>query len=162
MSRFLRHTLALVLLAGLFAGCGTPQGTPGHPLIVSTAPTTLPVRLIGTLNPAVTQATIRTTICVVGWTRAVRPPASYTSALERRQIRELGLSGGPADYEEDHLMPLALGGAPRDPANLRPVPLRLAKQHDQWEVRLQHEVCDGDLTLTAAQQRMSEIKEDLR
>jgi hypothetical protein len=143
----------------LLAACGTPQATSAHPTVNSIAPS--PVHLVGTLNPAVTQATIRRTICVAGWTRTVRPPASYTSALERRQIRELGLSGGPADYEEDHLMPLALGGAPRDPANLRPVPLKLAKQHDKWEVRLQNEVCDGDMTLAAARARMSEIKAGL-
>jgi hypothetical protein len=59
-------------------------------------------------------------------------------------------------------MPLALGGAPRDPANLRPVPLKLAKQHDKWELRLRNEVCDGDMTLAAARARMSEIKAGLR
>jgi hypothetical protein len=59
-------------------------------------------------------------------------------------------------------MPLALGGAPRDPANLRPVPLAVAEQHDLWETRLHKAVCDGSLTLAAAQHRMSETKTGLR
>ena len=32
----------------------------------------------GARNPAVTQATIRTTICKPGWTATIRPPASVT------------------------------------------------------------------------------------
>ena len=43
----------------------------------------------GALSPAVTEATIETTICVRGWTRNVRPPAEYTEELKRRQITEV-------------------------------------------------------------------------
>ncbi len=152
---------AAVLAAATIAAL---LGCTSEPAALSSTPSPTPssARLVGTLNPAVTQATIRTTICVAGWTAKVRPPASYTGPLERRQIRELGLSGGPADYELDHLMPLALGGAPRDPANLRPVPLKVAKQHDVWETRLHRAVCDGSSTLDGAQRRMSEIKAGLR
>lgn len=32
----------------------------------------------GVTNPDVTQATIDKTICVPGWTKTIRPPASYT------------------------------------------------------------------------------------
>ena len=61
----------------------------------------------GALNPAVTEATIDTTICVRGWTRSVRPPAEYTEALKRRQIREYGYADRRLrSYEEDHLIPL--------------------------------------------------------
>src|SRR6266498_802637 len=128
------RTLTLVAMLFSAVACkAAPSTTPP-----ATATTAAASTLVGTLNPAVTQATIRTTICVAGWTARIRPPASYTSALERRQIRELGLPGTAADYEEDHLMPLALGGAPRDPKNLRPVPLAAAKKHDVWEVRLRN------------------------
>jgi len=41
----------------------------------------------GALNPDVTQATIRSTICRRGWTKTVRPPTSFTSALNLAQIR---------------------------------------------------------------------------
>src|SRR6266545_4594443 len=158
MTRWAKSAAVLATAIAALLGC-TSEPTA---LSSTPSPTPSPTRLVGTLNPAVTQATIWTTICVTGWTAKVRPPASYTSALERRQIRELGLPGGPADYELDHLMPLALGGAPRDPANLRPVPLKVAKKHDVWETRLHRAVCDGSSTLVAAQRRMSEIKAELR
>ena len=57
------------------------------------------------LNPAVTQATIGSTICVSGWTATVRPPESYTEALKASQIAAEGLPGGLSDYEEDHRIP---------------------------------------------------------
>src|SRR3712207_3940055 len=47
----------------------------------------------GALNPDVTQATIGSTICVRGWTRTIRPPSSYTSALKVEQLAEYGLEG---------------------------------------------------------------------
>jgi hypothetical protein len=71
----------------------------------------------GALNPDVTQANIGATICLPNWTATVRPPAAYTDALKRKQ---LGPGVNLSLYEEDHLVPLALGGAPRDPNNLWP------------------------------------------
>jgi hypothetical protein len=82
-----------------------------------------PARTPGALNPEVTQATIGTTICVRGWTQTVRPPQAYTHALKRQQIREFGYADRHLSaYEEDHLVPLGLGGAPYDPRNLWPEP----------------------------------------
>jgi hypothetical protein len=52
----------------------------------------------------ITQANIRTTICVRGYTKTLRPPATYTNALKRRQIREYGHSDRLSDFEEDHLL----------------------------------------------------------
>lgn len=72
------------------------------------------------LNPDVTPATIRSTICVSGWTATIRPPSSYTSKLKTEQMAKEHLPGTAADYEEDHRMPLELGGAPSDPTNLSP------------------------------------------
>ena len=64
-----------------------------------------PAATPGALNPAVTQATIEETICVRGWTRTVRPPAEYTYALKRRQVRAAGYADRRlGDYEEDHLL----------------------------------------------------------
>lgn len=103
----------------------------------------------GAMNPAVTQATIRSTICVPGWTARVRPPSSYTTALKVRQMRAQGLRGKSADYEEDHLVPLALGGAPRDPANLWPEPWPNAHGKDVVEARVHRAVCAGRMTLAA-------------
>ncbi|WP_369184321.1 hypothetical protein [Streptomyces sp. Y1] len=108
----------------------------------------------GAYNPAVTQATIGSTICVSGWTATVRPPASYTNALKTQQIAQYGFSDtNPADYEEDHLVPLELGGAPRDPHNLWPEPRygsQPAQSKDQVENKLKTAVCGGRVSLAAA------------
>ncbi|MFI4984896.1 MAG: hypothetical protein ACHP93_05215 [Solirubrobacterales bacterium] len=63
-----------------------------------------------------------TAVCAYGYSSSVRPPEGYTEPLKFRQMRAYGLSGSPRDYEEDHLVPLSIGGAPRDPANLWPEP----------------------------------------
>ena len=62
-----------------------------------------PARTPGVLNPDVTQATIATTICVRGWTRSVRPPTEYTTALKLRQMRAYGETGPPSAFQEERL-----------------------------------------------------------
>ena len=76
----------------------------------------------GALNRNVTQRTIGATVCVHGWTRTIRPPASYTSRLKLVQMRQYHESGSPSRYEEDHLIPLELGGHPTSPKKLWPEP----------------------------------------
>ncbi len=115
----------------------------------------------GATNPAVTQATISSTICVSGWTATIRPPSSYTTGLKRSQILAYGYADrNLADYEEDHLISLEIGGAPRDPANLWPEPyaIRLsdgtlvgARVKDQLENRLKSLVCARSMALATAQ-----------
>ncbi|MFJ9691844.1 hypothetical protein [Kitasatospora sp. NPDC101183] len=108
----------------------------------------------GAYNPDVTQATINTTICVSGWTATVRPPTSYTNQLKAQQIVQYGFSDtNPSDYEEDHFVPLELGGAPRDPRNLWPEPRygnEPAQSKDSVENKLKKAVCGGQVTLNAA------------
>jgi hypothetical protein len=120
-----------------------------------------PTRTPGALNPEVTQATIRTTICVRGWTRTIRPPQSYTSALKRQQLREFGYTDRRmSDFEEDHLVPLGLGGAPYDPRNLWPEPRAIANGwnaavKDELEATLPRLVCAGRVPLAEAQQAIA-------
>ncbi|MCO5967013.1 hypothetical protein [Actinoallomurus soli] len=115
----------------------------------------------GAINPDVTQETIGSTICVAGWTRTVRPPVAYTNALKARQIAEYGYSDtNPANYEEDHLIPLELGGAPRDPRNLWPEPRYdagggTAADKDEVENALRKKVCAGLTPLAAARTIMA-------
>lgn len=109
----------------------------------------------GALNPAVTEATIHQTICVPGWTKTVRPSASYTDALKRQQIVQYGYRDkNPRHYEEDHLIPLALGGAPRDPRNLWPEPGASPNPKDAEEDQLHRDVCAGHRTLAAARAKI--------
>ena len=112
----------------------------------------------GALNPEVTQATIRSTICKHGWTRTIRPPTSYTSELKLEQMRAYRRTGRPHEYQEDHLISLELGGHPTDPRNLWPEPLPHAYEVDQVENELNDEVCSGKLTLAEAQRRESLLK----
>ena len=70
------------------------------------------------LNPAVTQETIGDTICVPGWTKTQRPSGRYTGRLKVELIRREGLPEELlVDFQLDHRIPLALGGAPSDPRN---------------------------------------------
>jgi hypothetical protein len=117
-----------------------------------------PVRTPGVLNPDVTQADIRSTICRRGWTATVRPPVSYTNALKARQMAEYGETGAVSDYQEDHLISLELGGDPTDPRNLWPEPYPRASQVDAIENELNAQVCDGSLSLAEAQQREADLK----
>ena len=112
----------------------------------------------GALNPDVTQATIRSTICKRGWTRTIRPPASYTGDLKLRQMRRYVRTGSPHEYQEDHLISLELGGDPTDPRNLWPEPYPRAAVVDQMENELNAQVCSGKLTLLEAQRRESALK----
>lgn len=123
-----------------------------------------PLLTPGALNPAVTQATIHTTICVSGWTATIRPPTAYTNALKAQQIATYGYANpNPALYEEDHLVSLQLGGAPTDARNLWPQPYAMAladgrstgaRVKDAFETALKKQVCAGKLTLAAAQARI--------
>lgn len=111
---------------------------------------------IGRLNPNVTQATIRTTICVAGWTATVRPPTSFTDPLKVAQLATLGYADqNPADYEEDHIIPLELGGAPHDANNLRPELWPDAHTKDAQENRQHDAVCSGTMTLDAGRSEMA-------
>jgi hypothetical protein len=127
----------------MFCGCATTKSK-ATDLIVA-----------GVYNPKVTQANIATTICKPGWTATVRPPVYYTSTLKRIQMRGLGLTGNPLDYEEDHFIPLELGGHPTNPNNLWPQIFAVtdpcsAHVKDVDENAFNKKVCSGAMTLDAA------------
>jgi hypothetical protein len=114
----------------------------------------------GTVNPAVTQATIGSTICKSGWTASVRPSESITSAEKLASLRAYGESPAPR-FEYDHFVPLELGGAVNDSRNLWPEP-DYAGRHgfylnpkDHVETSLKHRVCDGRMTLATAQREIA-------
>ena len=117
-----------------------------------------PVRTPGVVNPAVTQANIRSTICRRGWTATVRPPVEYTNALKRKQMRVYRETGPPSAYQEDHLVSLELGGDPTDPRNLWPEPYPRASAVDQIENELNAKVCSGSLSLHDAQDEEAALK----
>ncbi|MGH2511048.1 MAG: hypothetical protein ACRDGQ_00015, partial [Candidatus Limnocylindrales bacterium] len=115
----------------------------------------------GATNSAVTSATIGRTICVSGWSSRVRPPESYTEPLKIKQIVQYGYRDQKlGDYEEDHLIPISLGGALRDPHNLWPEPHHIKRADgldvgslakDGLEDHLHAAVCAGRISLATAQ-----------
>ena len=129
-----------VIAANAFAGDLPPTGHPGM------------------VNPDVTQNNINQTICVSGWTKTIRPTVSYTNKLKKQQMTEMGLTGNPSDYEEDHIISLELGGHPSDPKNLWP---QLwdgewgAHKKDVIETHLKSMVCKGQITLAEAQRAIA-------
>jgi hypothetical protein len=159
-----RRRLAAAGLALALSGAALVFGTgfAAHADTVSCSQAYLPLPdpscTPGVTNPDVTQDTIDSTICVSGWTSTVRPPSSYTTALKIQQIAEYGYTDtSTADYEEDHFIPLELGGSPTDPGNLWPEPRYdtgtgyLASNKDTVENKLKTAVCDGSVTLADAQ-----------
>jgi len=71
-------------------------------------------------------------------------------------MRQRHLPGSTADYEEDHFIPLELGGHPTDPRNLWPQPIEQAHHKDQWELALNRAVCADRMTLSAAQRKIAD------
>lgn len=105
----------------------------------------------GTLNPAVTQATIGRTICRSGWTASVRPPESITEPEKYASMAAYGDRALASGYEYDHFVPLELGGATNDPRNLWPEPGASPNPKDEVEDYLNSQVCDRRMALARAQ-----------
>jgi hypothetical protein len=113
----------------------------------------------GVINPAVMQENIGRTICKNGWTATVRPSVSFTDRIKVRVIPLYGHHDLNLDhYELDHLIPLEIGGAPRDQKNLWPQPYAGewgARKKDVLEKKLNRMVCGGAITLKKAQRAIS-------
>jgi hypothetical protein len=113
-----------------------------------------PVLTPGVTSSAVTQENIHSTICVSGYTATVR---NVSSATKARVYAEYGItSHAPGSYEVDHLIPLELGGS-NDIENLWPEPYTgadNAHDKDHWENALHAMVCNGEMSLAEAQQKI--------
>lgn len=140
----------------------TPAGTGPAPVATPRPPGLPdPARTPGSINPAATQDNVATTVCKSGWAATQRPPSAYTSALKFAQIIEYGYADRDrSHYQEDHLVPLELGGAPRDPRNLWPEPSEAtlpdgtvisSGEKDDLEDTLHSKVCAGEMLLGDAQ-----------
>lgn len=126
-------------------------------LVTASYASDLPNRSLtpGAINPDVTQMNIHDTVCVKGWTKTVRPPKFYTNKLKRDQIRQYAYSDTDSrSYEEDHLIPLSVGGNPTDPRNLWPQPRNSewnADRKDDLEFAMYKAVCHNEVSLAEAQ-----------
>lgn len=118
----------------------------------------------GVTSPAVTQATIGSTICKQGgYTSAIRPPVNITGKEKTENAKSYGYAGPMGDAEYDHLISLQLGGDPNDPRNLwvePPSPDHVPGKgpnnpKDAVETHLHAAICKNQVTLAAAQQAVA-------
>ena len=105
----------------------------------------------GAIDPAVTQGNLDRTICRSGYSKSVRPPESVTEAEKRASLVAYGDRRPLRYYEYDHLVSLELGGARNDARNLWPEPGTSPNPKDALENRLHTRLCDGLISLAAAQ-----------
>lgn len=108
----------------------------------------------GSIDPAVTQATIRQTICTHGYTATVRPSESQTERFKFDVAYPA--YGDPRSHrtELDHLVSLELGGS-NDASNLWPESPATPNPKDTVEGVLHRAVCSGQVSLAAAQQAIA-------
>jgi hypothetical protein len=150
-AEFPRFTFFLFTIFGLISIWISPVNASG-PILPNSAVTP------GAIDPSVTQANIARTICILGYTTKIRPPASYTTKLKMKQLASFPYSAyGSKDsalFEEDHLISLELGGNPTDPKNLWPEPYSGAfgaRAKDQLENKFHALICAHQIQLADAQ-----------
>ena len=105
----------------------------------------------GGIDPAVTQANIRSTICKSGgYTKKVRPSESETERAKFDVAYPAYGVSHSKKSELDHLVSLELGGD-NDIENLWPEVGKLPNPKDTVENDLHRAVCDGQVKLADAQ-----------
>ena len=148
-----RLFLLPILLSTPVLACTSANGVPD------------PLCTPGAIDPAVTQVNIHETICVLGYSKSVRPPLRVTYPLKRQVMEEYGLEGkAPRLFEGDPLIPIEIGGCPgpdRDcdfHANYWPqawAEPNGAHDKDRIENALHRLVCSDRMPLAEAQHRLS-------
>lgn len=104
------------------------------------------------LNPAVTQATIRTTICVAGWSKSQR---RVTAATKRAVFVAAGIPRADRHlYVVDHIVALEVGGS-NARSNLAVQTITNSRTKDVVENYLHRAVCTGRTPLVDAQRRLA-------
>jgi hypothetical protein len=155
-------------VAGATSTAGNSSGSSGHALLRVHDPRrvtgTIPAHCTyrdhgqlpdprctpGAVDPAVTQGNLRSTICHPGYTKTVRPSASQTNKFKFEVAYPAYGYSHSKKTELDHLVSLELGGA-NDAANLWPETPPTPNPKDKVENALHAAVCDGKVTLKAAQ-----------
>ena len=148
--------VACLLLTACASGTSAPTSYGGRCTSHDGLPD--PVCTPGEADPRVTASNLRSTICRRGYTASVRPPRAVSHAIKLRLTKAYGIGSVPfSKVELDHLIPLSLGGASTD-ANLWPQ-LRSGAHNvddkDAIAVSLNHRVCAGSVSLSAAQHAMA-------
>ncbi|MEJ7928148.1 hypothetical protein WG908_15485 [Sphingobium sp. AN641] len=115
-------------------------------------------RTPGAYDPTITQENIAATICNPKFVAARKPPPSWTAAATRRIAAVQLPDIDPGSLVLDQLVPISLGGAPKDYRNLwlqSWAGKENAEKKDGLETLLNRMVCSGQLTLAAAQEAVA-------
>jgi hypothetical protein len=113
------------------------------------------------LTPGLVAEHSAATVCRDGYSseRRHRDPRAVA-----RLFASYGVEGSPRDYEDDHLVPIKLGGDPTDPRNQWPQPRFAARWNaglkDRLEWRLITWVCDGGTE--GADRRLAQAQADIK
>lgn len=114
----------------------------------------------GVIDPTITQHNIQQTICSQGYVQTVTPSSYFSNKMKKAQIREYGYSDNDlSHYQEDHLIPVDIGGAPFDPKNLWPQSRRglwSADKKDRLELKLYKLVCSEAVPLDEARKAIAQ------
>lgn len=106
----------------------------------------------GAVDPSVTQANLKQTVCKPNYTSRVR---DVSEAMKKSIYKRDGITPDePRCCEVDHLVSLELAGS-NDPSNLwaqRYEPFPGARDKDKVETSLHRDVCAGKITLKQAQE----------
>ena len=137
-----RRTIAYIFLAALALSAGDTVARPDRKLTP------------GATDAAVTQATIQSTVCVVGYAMRARDVSESTKLAVFREYKiDPTLARA---YEVDHLISLENGGS-NDIRNLWPQPYAPkpgAREKDVLETFLKRQVCAGKMTLAIDQKEL--------
>lgn len=108
----------------------------------------------GATDPLVTQENIQQTICKPGWAKIQRK-RDAEEAVKKQVFQEYGISWSRhADFEDDHLISIEIGGSPDSVKNQWPESYKTtpnAHNKDKLEDALHRLVCSGQVTLRNAQ-----------
>lgn len=141
------RSLATVAFAGALVVVPTLRGARA----AATQPRPDTTLTSGVADPSVTQENVQQTICVAGYTKAVRHVSSRTKS---EVFAEYHVSKAKrSKYVIDHLIPLELGGS-NDIKNLWPEPKKGEQgsvDKDAVEFLLRQFVCTGHVPLAIAQ-----------
>ena len=111
----------------------------------------------GAVDPDVTQENYLVLVCAPGYADKVRPAAQYLEDLKLRQMKWYRLTQSPEEIEMSYVVPLELGGAPRDPRNLWPAPKTNAYKEIIPAIlaTIRRRACSAEITLAEAQIRIA-------
>lgn len=109
----------------------------------------------GAVNPAVNDATRASTMCLATYGVSVRPRERVLAAEAMGSLAAYGDLANPSAFVYSFLVPLDLGGAVNDTRNLWPEPTAVVAARDHLEFKLRTHVCNGTLSVLAAQDAMA-------